>query len=50
MKMYEDPMGMNDVYTKLAEAEDDITAGRVSDAHESLRKLREKHGLKAEDN
>ena len=49
MKMYEDRMGINDVYGKLAEAEEDITTGRVSDARESLRKLREKHELKAED-
>ena len=45
IKMYEDRMGMYDVYTKLAEAEEDIAAGRVSDADASLRKLREKHGL-----
>ena len=45
IKMNEDRKGMNDVYIKLAEAEEDITAGRVSDAFESLRKLRKKHGL-----
>ena len=44
-KMYEERMGMYDVYAKLAEAEEDITADRVSDARASLRKLREKHGL-----
>ena len=49
MTLYEDQMDMCDVYAKLAEAEEDIKAGRVSDAYESLRKLREKHGLKAED-
>ena len=47
MKMYEDLMSMCDVYAKLAEAKEDIKAGRVSDACESLRKLREKHGLRA---
>ena len=45
MKMYEDRMDMCDVYAKLAEAEEDVTAGRVSDADASLRKLMEKHGL-----
>ena len=45
MKMYEDRMGMFEVYAKLEEAEEDITAGRVTDARESLRKLRGKHGL-----
>ena len=49
MKMYEDRMGMYDIYAKLAEAEEDIAAGRVSDADASLRKLRENHGLKVED-
>ena len=49
MKKNEDRMDMCDVYAKLAEAEEDIAAGRVSDACESLRKLREKYGLKAED-
>jgi len=48
--MYEGRMSMNDVYAKLAEAEEDIAEDRVSDAFESLRKLREKHGLKTEDN
>ena len=45
VKMYEDRMGMYDVYAKLAEAEEDISADRVSDARISLGKLREKHGL-----
>ena len=49
VKMKEDRVNMNDVYAKLAEAEEDIIAGRVSDARESLGKLREKHGLKTED-
>ena len=45
MAMYEEKMAMSDVYAKLEAAEEDIAAGRVSDARDSLRKLREKHGL-----
>lgn len=45
MKMYEERMAMNDLYTKLEAAEEDIAEGRVSDARDSLRKLRERHGL-----
>ena len=33
------------VHEKLMEAEDDIAKKRVSDAHASLQKLREKHSL-----
>ena len=33
------------IYTKLAEAEEDVREGRVSDAREGLRALREKYGL-----
>ena len=33
------------VYEKLMEAEADIAAGRVTDARESLGKLRAKHGI-----
>ena len=36
---------MEDVYAKLAEAENDIRTGRVSDAMEELHMLREKYGL-----
>ena len=36
---------MEDVYTKLAEAETDIQIGMVSDAMEGLRMLRDKYGL-----
>lgn len=36
---------MEDVYAKLAEAENDIRTGMVSDATEGLRMLREKYGL-----
>ena len=36
---------MEDVYAKLAEAETDIQMGKVSDAMEGLRMLRDKYGL-----
>ena len=36
---------MEDVYTKLAEAETDIQTGMMSDAMEGLRMLRDKYGL-----
>ena len=36
---------MEDVYAKLAEAENDIRRGRVSDAMEGLHMLRDKYGL-----
>lgn len=36
---------MEDVYTKLAEAETDIQTGMVSDAMEGLYMLRDKYGL-----
>ena len=45
MKVYEDILCMQDVYTKLAEAEDDISQGKISDARKSLETLKERHGL-----
>lgn len=45
MKVYEEKMFMADVYFKLAEAEADVREGKVSDAREGLRTLREKYGL-----
>lgn len=45
MKAYEEKMFMADVYFKLAEAEADVREGKVSDAREGLRTLREKYGL-----
>lgn len=43
MKVFEERMAMNEVYAKLAEAEDDIKNGRVLDAKTSLNKIREKY-------
>ena len=45
MKAYEEKLFMADVYAKLAEAESDIQEGKVSDALEGLRTLRDKYGL-----
>jgi len=43
-KLY-DEMRPYSVYEKLMEAEDDIAEGRVSNAHASLQRSREKRGL-----
>ena len=45
IKAYEEKMFMADVYSKLAEAEAEIRDGKVSDAREGLKELREKYGL-----
>ena len=45
IKAYEEKMFMADVYSKLAEAEAEIRDGKVSDAREGLKGLREKYGL-----
>ena len=45
MKAYEERMMMLDVYNRLAAAEDEVQAGKVTDARASLRELRQKHGL-----
>lgn len=45
MKAYEAKMFMADVYSKLTEAEAEVREGKVSDAREGLRTLREKYGL-----
>ena len=45
MKAYEERMLMQDVYAKLAEAEDEIRAGKTVDASTALKELRAKHGL-----
>jgi PHD/YefM family antitoxin component YafN of YafNO toxin-antitoxin module len=45
MEAYERTIFLQNVYTKLEEAERDIAAGRTTDAQTSLRALRTKHGL-----
>ena len=38
-------MRLLSVYEKLMEAEEDVAEGRVSDAHASLRQMRQRYGL-----
>jgi len=45
MKAYEERMLMQDVYAKLAEAEEEVRAGKTVDARTALKELRAKHGL-----
>ena len=45
VKMYEEKLYMLDVYSKLAEAEDDFANGRHKNARESLKRIREKYGV-----
>ena len=45
MKAYEEKMYMMDVYTKLAQAEDEIRACKTGDARQALKDLRAKYGL-----
>ena len=45
MKTYEERMLMQDVYAKLAEAEDEIHTGKAKDARAALEELRAKHGI-----
>lgn len=45
MRTYEERLGMVDIYAKLAEAEEDIRAGRISDAASSLSDIRAKYNV-----
>lgn len=45
MKAYEEQMLKLDIYTKLKEAEEEIQEGKLVDACEALRDLRQKYGL-----
>lgn len=45
MRTYEELLGMADIYVKLAEAEEDIRAGRISDAVSSLSDIRAKYNV-----
>ena len=45
MDSYEHHLVIRDIYQKIAEAERDFAQGRIIDAKESLKRLREKHGL-----
>jgi len=45
MKAYEEKLWLLDTYAKIAEAEEDLKAGRLTDARSTLKELRERHGL-----
>ena len=45
LEAYEEKMMLLDVEAKLAQSAEEFRAGNVVDARESLRKLREKHGI-----
>ena len=45
METYEQSMFANEVYRKLEEGERSIAAGNTMNAFESLREVREKHGI-----
>ena len=45
MKAYEEKMYLLDVYAKLADAEEEVRTGQVTEGRQSLKALRAKHGL-----
>ena len=45
MKAYEEKLAVLDVYSKLAEAEEEIREGKTVEAHTSLKGLRAKYGI-----
>ena len=45
METYEKTMFVNEVYNKLAEGERSIQSGDVVDGFDSLKAIRERHGL-----
>ncbi len=45
MKAYEEKMYLLDVYAKLAEAEEEVRTGQVTEARQALKALRAKRGL-----
>lgn len=45
MKIYEEQMFMNDVFNKLSDAEDQLKAGKILDADDSLKRIREKYNV-----
>ena len=44
MKAYEEKMYLLDVYAKLADAEEEVRTGQVTEPRQSLKALRAKHG------
>ncbi len=45
MHAYEEKMLLLDAYEKLSAAEEEVNAGKVTDAHTALNELRARHGL-----
>jgi len=45
MEVYEETMFMNDVISKLAEAEEQFKTGDFEDAGEAMKKLRQKYSV-----
>ena len=45
MRAYEEKLAVLDVYSKLAEAEEEIREGKPVEAHTSLKGLRAKYGI-----
>jgi len=45
MEAYEEKMFMNDVYSKLAAAEEQVKEGKTLDADASLKSIREKYNV-----
>ena len=45
METYEKRMYMNDIYSKVAQAEESVRRGEIMDGFESLRLTKEKYGL-----
>ena len=45
MKAYEEKLAVLDVYSKLAEAEEEIREGKTVEAYTSLKGLRAKYGI-----
>jgi len=45
MKAYEEKMSLLDIYTKLAEAEEELQNGKTVDARTALKGLRAKYGI-----
>ena len=49
MKAYEEKMFMFDLYEKVAAAEKEFQEGKGRDAFESIKKIKEKHGMSTEE-
>lgn len=45
MKAYEEKLLMQDVYAKIAEAENDVQEGKLLDARSGLEELKTGHGI-----